>query len=124
MAAAGRALADGTTQLVVGTRGLLGEGWDAPSLNVVVDLTTVAADVSVRQMRGRALRLDPADPEKLASNWDVVCVAPDLARGIADYSRFVRRHSHLHAPCEDGSIETGRLPRAPAALALPAAGGR
>ena len=107
VAAAGRALAGGTTQLVVGTRGLLGEGWDAPSLNVVVDLTTVAADVSVRQMRGRALRLDPADPEKLASNWDVVCVAPDLARGIADYSRFVRRHSHLHAPCEDGSIETG-----------------
>jgi superfamily II DNA or RNA helicase len=107
VAAAGRALAGGTTQLVVGTRALLGEGWDAPSLNVVVDLTTVAADVSVRQMRGRALRLDPADPKKLASNWDVVCVAPDLARGTADYGRFVRRHSHLHAPCEDGSIETG-----------------
>ena len=32
-------------------------------------------------MRGRSLRLDPADPEKVASNWDVVCVAPDLARG-------------------------------------------
>ncbi len=107
VAAAGRALAGGTTQLVVGTRALLGEGWDAPSLNVVVDLTTVAADVSVRQMRGRALRLDPTDPQKLASNWDVVCVAPDLARGTADYGRFVRRHSHLHAPCEDGSIETG-----------------
>lgn len=105
--AAGAALAAGTTQLVVGTRGLLGEGWDAPSLNVVVDLTTVAADVSVRQMRGRALRLDPQDPEKLASNWDVVCVAPDLARGTADYARFVRRHTHLHAPCEDGSIESG-----------------
>jgi hypothetical protein len=107
VSAAGRALAAGTTQLVVGTRGLLGEGWDAPALNVVVDLTTVAADVSVRQMRGRALRLDPADPAKLASNWDVVCVAAELARGTADYARFVRRHSHLHAPCEDGSIETG-----------------
>jgi superfamily II DNA or RNA helicase len=107
VAAAGRALAAGTTQVVVGTRGLLGEGWDAPVLNVLVDLTTVAADVSVRQMRGRAIRLDPADPDKLASNWDVVCVAPDLARGTADYERFVRRHAHLQAPCEDGSIETG-----------------
>jgi superfamily II DNA or RNA helicase len=107
VAAAGRALAAGTTQLVVGTRGLLGEGWDAPTLNVLVDLTTVAADVSVRQMRGRAIRLDPADPDKLASNWDVVCVAADLARGTADYHRFVRRHAHLQAPCEDGSIETG-----------------
>jgi superfamily II DNA or RNA helicase len=104
---AGRALADGTTQVIVGTRALLGEGWDEPSLNVVIDLTTVAADVSVRQMRGRALRLDPSDPEKLASNWDVVCVAAELARGTADYGRFVRRHAHLHAPCEDGSIESG-----------------
>jgi hypothetical protein len=104
---AGLALAAGTTQLVVGTRGLLGEGWDAPTLNVLVDLTTVAADVSVRQMRGRALRLDPADADKVASNWDVVCVAADLARGTADYGRFVRRQAHLHAPCEEGSIETG-----------------
>ena len=105
--AAGDALAAGATQVVVGTRGLLGEGWDAPTLNVVVDLSTVAADVSVRQMRGRSLRLDPADADKVSSNWDVVCVAADLARGTADYGRFVRRHAHLHAPCEDGSIETG-----------------
>src|SRR5439155_11242008 len=71
VSSAGRALAEGTTQVMVSTRGLLGEGWDEPSLNVVIDLTTVAADVSVRQLRGRALRLDPRDPEKLASNWDV-----------------------------------------------------
>ena len=93
--------------MLIGTRGLLGEGWDCPQLNVLVDMTAVAADVSVRQMRGRSLRLDPADPEKLASNWDVVCVAPDLERGHADYGRFIRRHAHLHAPCEDGTIETG-----------------
>ena len=36
-----------------------------------------------------------------------MCVAPELGRGFADYSRFVRRHAHLHAPCEDGTIETG-----------------
>ena len=58
-------------------------------------------------MRGRSLRLDPADPDKIASNWDIVCVAPELERGVADYPRFVRRHTHLHAPCEDGSIESG-----------------
>jgi len=34
-------------------------------------------------------------------------VAPELERGVADYRRFVRRHAHLLAPCEDGSIESG-----------------
>jgi len=100
-------LAAGETLVLIGTRGLLGEGWDCPPVNVLVDMTAVAADVSVRQMRGRSLRLDPADPAKLANNWDVVCVAPALGRGHADYGRFVRRHAHLHAPCEDGTIETG-----------------
>ena len=102
-----RLFAAGTAQVLVATRGLLGEGWDCPSVNVLVDATTVAASVSVRQLRGRSLRLDPNQPHKVASNWDVVCVAPDLERGLADYQRFVRRHSHLYAPGEDGSIETG-----------------
>ena len=100
-------LRDGWTRCIVGTRGLLGEGWDAPAVNCLVDVTAVAASISTRQMRGRSLRLDPADPEKTASNWDIVCVAPELERGLADYRRFVRRHSHLLAPCEDGSIESG-----------------
>ena len=121
VSAAGVALAAGTTQLVVGTRGLLGEGWDAPALNVLVDLTTVAADISVRQMRGRALRLDPADGDKVASNWDVVCVAADLARGTADYERFVRRHAHLQRAVRGRVDRDGRLSRAPDAVAVPAA---
>jgi hypothetical protein len=58
-------------------------------------------------MRGRSLRLDPGDPEKVASNWDVVCLAPELARGSADYARFVRKHLHLYAPADDGEIEAG-----------------
>ncbi|MDW5598688.1 DEAD/DEAH box helicase family protein, partial [Conexibacter stalactiti] len=94
-------------RVLIGTRALLGEGWDCPPVNVLVDCTAVAASVSVRQMRGRSLRLDPGDDGKISSNWDVVCVAPELERGAADYHRFVRRHSHLHAPCEDGSIESG-----------------
>jgi superfamily II DNA or RNA helicase len=107
VAAASRLLHDGWTRCVVGTRALLGEGWDAPAVNCLVDATSVAASISTRQMRGRSLRLDPRDAGKIASNWDVVCVAPGLERGVADYRRFVRRHAHLQAPCEDGSIESG-----------------
>jgi hypothetical protein len=100
-------LAEGTTRVLVGTRALLGEGWNCPPLNVLVDMTVATTGVSVQQMRGRSLRLDPADPEKVASNWDVVCVAPDLTRGSADYERFVRKHLHLFAPAEDGEVEAG-----------------
>ena len=100
-------LSEGTTRVLVGTRALLGEGWNCPPLNVLVDMTVATTGVSVQQMRGRSLRLDPADPEKVASNWDVVCVAPDLTRGSADYERFVRKHLHLFAPAEDGEVEAG-----------------
>src|SRR4029078_9433532 len=97
----------GPTQGRVRTRAPLREGWDAPCVNCLVDLSAATTAVSVTQMRGRSLRLDPADPEKIASNWDVVCVAPALARGSADYERFVRKHRHLFAPSEDGAIEAG-----------------
>src|SRR5436190_8316092 len=100
-------LTDGITQALVGTRALLGEGWDAPCVNCLVDLSAATTSVSVTQMRGRSLRLDPDDPDKIASNWDIVAVAPELARGTADYGRFVRKHLHLFAPSEDGAIEAG-----------------
>ncbi len=102
-----RLLVEGITTVLVGTRSLLGEGWDCPPLNVLVDMSIATTGVSVQQMRGRSLRLDPNDAEKVASNWDVVCVAPDLVRGSADYERFVRKHMHLFAPAEDGEVEAG-----------------
>lgn len=40
----------------MGTRALLGEGWDTPAVNCLVDLTVATTGVSVRQMRGRSLR--------------------------------------------------------------------
>ena len=108
-------LVEGTTGVLVGTRALLGEGWNCPPLNVLVDMTIATTGVSVQQMRGRSLRLDPDDPLKVASNWDIVCVAPDLVRGSADYERFVRKHLNLFAPAEDGEVEAGPVARAPGA---------
>ncbi|MDQ6919298.1 MAG: DEAD/DEAH box helicase family protein, partial [Candidatus Dormibacteraeota bacterium] len=66
---------EGRSRCLVGTRGLLGEGWDACSVNVLLDLTGVTTTTSVHQMRGRSLRLDPELPRKVSDNWDVVCVA-------------------------------------------------
>jgi superfamily II DNA or RNA helicase len=97
----------GETRALVGTRAMLGEGWDAPCVNCLVDLSAATTATSVQQSRGRALRLDPADPAKIASNWDIICVAPELTRGVGDYQRFVRKHLHVFAPSEDGAIEAG-----------------
>jgi len=98
---------EGHVNCLVGTRGLLGEGWDAHSVNVVVDLTAAATSTSVHQMRGRSLRLDPDLPHKVADNWDVVCVASEHAKGDADYARFVRKHRSYFALTAAGEIESG-----------------
>lgn len=82
----------GLTRCLVSTRGLIGEGWDAPALNTLIDLTGVTTAVGVRQLRGRTLRKDPRWPHKVAHHWDIVCVAPEFERGDVDLQRFVRRH--------------------------------
>ena len=102
-----RWLEAGGTSVLVGTRGLLGEGWDCPALNVVVDLTGATTPTAVTQVRGRSLRLDPERPEKVADNWTVVCVADDHPRGDADHLRAVRKHEHHLAPGRDGVVESG-----------------
>lgn len=102
-----RWLEAGGTHVIVGTRGLLGEGWDCPSLNVVVDLTSASTPTAVTQLRGRSLRIDPERPDKVADNWTVVCVAEDHPRGDADYLRAVRKHDQHLAPGRDGVIESG-----------------
>lgn len=102
--AARAALEDGAAHTIVATRGLVGEGWNYPGLNVLVDLTEVASPTAMTQLRGRALRIDPATPDKVASLWDVVIAHP-TAHG--DWSRFRRRHSRWWGPNWDGAVVTG-----------------
>nr|WP_314845719.1 DEAD/DEAH box helicase family protein [uncultured Microbacterium sp.] len=98
----------GEVRLLVGTRGLLGEGWDCPSVNTLIDLTAVATSSATQQLRGRTLRLDPGWPQKVAHNWSVACLIP---AGVelddrSEWSRLRRKHSHLWGPSADG---TGRI---------------
>lgn len=100
----------GITKCLIGTRGLFGEGWDSQSLNTLIDLTTTTSPVSVKQLRGRSIRLQNSDPlgaRKVANNWDVVCVAPELEKGLNDYHRFVKKHDGYFGICDDGQIECG-----------------
>jgi len=97
----------GITKCLIGTRGLLGEGWDASRINVLIDLTTVTTSMSINQLRGRSIRLDKQWPEKVANNWDVICLAEEFTNGFSDYERFKKKHKQLYGVCDDGAIEKG-----------------
>jgi superfamily II DNA or RNA helicase len=102
-----RLFQEGAIQVLVGTRGLLGEGWDAPAANVLVDLTAATTSSAVVQIRGRAIRRDPRDPDKVAHLWSVTCVDDDHPRGDLDYRRLVAKHRGYLAPDADGRIVAG-----------------
>lgn len=66
----------GHLTMLVGTQALLGEGWDAPAINSLVLASNSAAFMSSNQMRGRAIRIDPARPDKVANIWHLATVEP------------------------------------------------
>jgi len=64
-------LADRQVQVLVGTRALLGEGWDAPPVNSLILASVVGSFMTTNQMRGRAIRVDRQRPDKVASIWHI-----------------------------------------------------
>jgi hypothetical protein len=102
-----RLLETGVTKCLVGTRALLGEGWDSIKLSTLIDLTQVTTYVSVNQIRGRSLRHDPDNPLKAVNNWDVVTIADDPQRGFVDLDRFIEKHTQFYGLSEDNVIEKG-----------------
>ena len=110
--AVGDLVAQGRVRLVVGTRGLLGEGWDCPAVNTLIDLTEATTATTVQQLLGRTLRLDPAWPGKVAHNWTVACLPQDGA-GVScttDLERVERKLEHqwtASAPAGTPVVRTG-----------------
>jgi Type III restriction enzyme, res subunit len=98
---------DGHTKVLVGTRALLGEGWDAKRITGLADVTAVTTITSVVQTRGRALRTDPLWPDKVAVNWSLVCVTDAHPKGGNDWDRLVRKHAGFLGLDVDGQIVDG-----------------
>ena len=90
--------ADGEINIIIGTKSLLGEGWDEPSINSLILASFVGSFVLSNQMRGRAIRTND-NPRKTANIWHLVSVldAPILTmEGIdgtdnPDYKMLQRR---------------------------------
>ncbi|OWV77293.1 RNA helicase [Rhizobium sp. R339] len=87
----------GGITVLVGTQALLGEGWDAPSVNTLILASTVGSYVLSNQMRGRAIRIDPQAPQKAANVWHLAVIDPEkLEQRIP--LRFGRKSTDRKAP--------------------------
>lgn len=60
--------------VLIGTAALIGEGWDAPFVNSLIMATFISSYVSSNQIRGRAIRIDKENSNKVSNIWHLVCV--------------------------------------------------
>ncbi len=81
----------GGVTLLVGTASLLGEGWDAPSVNTLVLASFVGSYMLSNQMRGRAIRTMEGHPLKTANIWHLVCQEEKAAETGQDMETLTRR---------------------------------
>jgi arylsulfatase A-like enzyme/superfamily II DNA or RNA helicase len=86
-----RAFSRGAVTVLIGTAALLGEGWDAPAVNTLVLASFVGSYMLSNQMRGRALRVEPGNPDKTANIWHLVCVQPKVGDPGDDLAALRRR---------------------------------
>ena len=64
----------GYVQVLIGTKSLLGEGWDSPGINSLILASFVGSYILSNQMRGRAIRVMQGNPEKTSNIWHLVCI--------------------------------------------------
>ena len=67
----------------------------------------MTTSTAVVQTRGRALRIDPEWPEKVALTWSVVCVSDRHPKGGNDWDRLVRKHDGYFGVDERGDVVDG-----------------
>jgi superfamily II DNA or RNA helicase len=98
----------GGVTVLIGTTSLLGEGWDAPSINSLIMASFVGSYMLSNQMRGRAIRTQEGHPNKTANIWHLVCQDPDAKEFNEDMETLSRRFkSFVGVSFTDGSIGSG-----------------
>ncbi len=81
----------GDIKVLIGTKALLGEGWDAPAINSLILASFVGSFVSSNQMRGRAIRKDPNALKKTSNIWHLACIDPTQLDGGREVDTLKRR---------------------------------
>lgn len=65
---------EGYIKVIIGTKSLLGEGWDAPCVNSLILASFVGSFMLSNQMRGRAIRVWPKNPDKTSNIWHLISI--------------------------------------------------
>ena len=95
----------GDLTVLVGTQALLGEGWDAPSINSLILSSTVSSYMLSNQMRGRAIRIDIDHPEKVSNIWHLATYDPKFGNYSYDLEQLATRFEGYEAPSYHGDHE-------------------
>ncbi len=101
----------GGIHVLVGTKSLLGEGWDAPKMNTLILASFVSSFVLSNQMRGRVIRTDKDNLNKTGNIWHLVCFDAADENGGQDLNIMKRRFktfvgiSHKNNPTIENNFE-------------------
>ncbi|WGH76416.1 DEAD/DEAH box helicase family protein [Tenacibaculum tangerinum] len=102
----------GHIKVLVGTQSLLGEGWDAPSINSLILASVVGSFVTSNQMRGRAIRVDRKNPNKVGLIWHLACIDTSDESGGRDFEILARRfNAFLGISNDDEAIISNGIER-------------
>lgn len=103
VAAVGELFERGEIRVLIGTKSLLGEGWDSPCINALILASFVGSFVLSNQMRGRAVRIDPTHPQKVANIWHLITVEPPYAvkeRAVQRLAEQIRQDDSQLISCD------------------------
>ncbi len=100
---------EGEIEILIGTKSLLGEGWDAPAINSLILASFVGSFVLSNQMRGRAIRTERGNLDKTSNIWHLVCIDPTDVSGGEDFDLLKRRFRSFVGVSfkEEAGIENG-----------------
>ncbi len=91
---------EGHMQVLIGTKSLLGEGWDAPCINSLILASFVGSFMLSNQMRGRAIRVFKPNPDKTSNIWHLVCVPDEKTLEKKSYSNISEDYALLQRRME------------------------
>jgi hypothetical protein len=96
----------GEIEVLIGTKSLLVEGWDAPAINSLILASFVGSFFLSNQMRGRAIRTQNGNIDKTGNIWHLVTIDQTSKTGGDDFDLLKRRFRGVSFK-EDAGIENG-----------------